>query len=52
MKSEQFHDLNLKQVETGIDIAAQLSEIAETLCSIVQEFLDAVSPGSKIAWAN
>ena len=42
MKSEQFHDLNLKQAETILEAAGQLMQLAKKLYCIVQGALDEI----------
>ncbi len=52
MKSEQFHDLNLKQAETILEAVGQLMKLAEKLFCTIRVALDNVSVGPEIAWAN
>jgi hypothetical protein len=52
MKSEQFHDLNLKHADTILEAVAQLMELAEKLFCTVRAALDNVSVDQEIAWAN
>jgi len=52
MKSEQFHDLNLKQAETILEVAGQLMQLAKKLYCMAQGALDELSADLEIAWAN
>jgi hypothetical protein len=52
MKTEQFHDLNMKQADTILEIAGQLTELVEKLFCMVRVALDNLSPDPEIAWAN
>ena len=52
MKTEQFHDLNLKQADTILDMARQLMDLAEKLFRMVWGALDNLSGDPEIAWAN
>ena len=52
MKSEQFHDLNLKQAETILEAAGQLMQLAKKLYCMVHGVLDELSADLEIAWAN
>ena len=52
MKSEQFHDLNLKQAETILETVGQLMKLAEKLFCTVRAALDNVLVDQEIAWAN
>ena len=52
MKSEQFHDLNLKQAETILEVAGQLVQLAKKLYCMAQGTLDELSADLEIAWAN
>ena len=52
MKTEQFHDLNLKHAETILEAAGQLMKLAEKLFCTVRTALDNVLVDQEIAWAN
>jgi hypothetical protein len=52
MKSELFHDLNLKQAETILEVAAQLMQVTKKLSCMVQGALDELSANPEIVWAN
>jgi hypothetical protein len=52
MKTEQFHDLNLKQAETIIEVAGQLAQLAEKLVCMIRGVLDNLSAKPEIARAN
>jgi len=52
MKTEQFHDLNLKQAETILETVGQLMKLAEKLFCTIRTALNNVSMDQEIAWAN
>jgi hypothetical protein len=52
MKSEQFHDLNLKQAKTILETVEQLMELADKLFCTIRAALENISVDQEIAWAN
>jgi hypothetical protein len=52
MKSEQSHDLNLKQAETILETVGQLMKLAEKLFCTICTTLDNIPVEHGIAWAN
>jgi len=52
MKTEQFHDLGLKEANELLDTASQLVAVAEKLFCIVRGVLDDASADAEDIWMN
>ena len=52
MKTEQFQNLNVKQAEEILDVAVQLTDLAEKLFCIVRGVIDSASADIENTWTN